>query len=274
MSIIRPFDPIDILRFNNVNADAWTATYHNGYYASYTAQWPDFCVTVEGAFDEGIKAYMIAKHEPPPPDPQHHGHLTALSISPSYRSLGLARVLMDILEGLSGESGNKGHEHDHSNCGGHHDHGHDHAHGHDHGHNHSHGHNHQHDDHHHHHDHDHHHHDHDDGHDHHEHHHHADGHRHDGGGAAPPQHPDAVDAWFVDLFVRCNNHRAIEMYERMGYSVYRRVVDYYHGMEGIGSTRDELDGFDMRKSMPRDTSKRYVRPNGRDILVSPDQVWA
>ncbi len=36
---------------------------------------------------------------------------------------------------------------------------------------------------------------------------------------------DAVDAWFVDLFVRCNNVRAVEMYERMGYSVYRRVVE-------------------------------------------------
>jgi N-terminal acetyltransferase B complex catalytic subunit len=36
---------------------------------------------------------------------------------------------------------------------------------------------------------------------------------------------DAVDAWFVDLFVRCNNERAVEMYERMGYSVYRRVVE-------------------------------------------------
>ncbi|EAL19646.1 hypothetical protein CNBG2740 [Cryptococcus deneoformans B-3501A] len=187
MSVIRPFDPTDILRFNNINADPWTATYHNGYYASYTAQWPDWCVAVEGAYDPTLKAYMISKHEPPAPDPQHHGHLTALSIAPSHRSLGLARVLMDVLEGLT---------------------------------------------------------------------------------------RDSVDAWFVDLFVRCNNVRAISMYEKMGYSVYRRVVDYYNGMEGVGSTRDELDGFDMRKSMPKDTAKRYVRPNGRDILVSPDQVWA
>lgn len=36
---------------------------------------------------------------------------------------------------------------------------------------------------------------------------------------------DGVNAWFVDLFVRCNNGRAVEMYERMGYSVYRRVVE-------------------------------------------------
>lgn len=36
---------------------------------------------------------------------------------------------------------------------------------------------------------------------------------------------DSVDAWFVDLFVRCNNTRAVEMYEKMGYSVYRRAVE-------------------------------------------------
>ncbi|WWD19166.1 hypothetical protein CI109_103624 [Kwoniella shandongensis] len=247
MSIIRPFDPVDILRFNNINADAWTATYHNGYYASYTAQWPDFCVAVEGAFDSALKAYMISKHEPPPPDLQHHGHLTALSISPSYRSLGLARVLMDLLEGLSGSSGkhNHDHGHGHNHDHGHGDCGHDHDHGHGHDHDHSHGHDHE-----------------------HEHGENCD-HSNEGEGKR-----DAVDAWFVDLFVRCNNHRAIEMYEKMGYSVYRRVVDYYQGMEGVGSTADELDGFDMRKSMPRDTSGRYVRSNGKDILVSPDQVWA
>jgi N-terminal acetyltransferase B complex catalytic subunit len=45
-------------------------------------------------------------------------------------------------------------------------------------------------------------------------------------------------------------------------------------MEGAGASRDELDGFDMRKSMPRDAEGRYVRANGRDTLVTPDQVWA
>lgn len=41
----------------------------------------------------------------------------------------------------------------------------------------------------------------------------------------PKGRADAVDAWFVDLFVRCNNKRAEEMYEKLGYSVYRRVVE-------------------------------------------------
>lgn len=129
---------------------------------------------------------MIAKHEPPAPDPQHHGHLTALSISPAMRGLGLARVFMAMLERLSsdgsagwpapsplsppppaaaaaegapaeGANGNSTPDAD-----------------------------------------------------------------------EPPQAPDGtdcVDAFFVDLFVRCNNHRATEMYEKLGYSVFRRVVE-------------------------------------------------
>nr|XP_019011572.1 n-acetyltransferase 5 [Kwoniella pini CBS 10737]OCF50353.1 n-acetyltransferase 5 [Kwoniella pini CBS 10737] len=196
MSIIRPFDPTDILKFNNVNSDAWTATYHNGYYASYTAQWPDFCLTIEGSFDKTIKAYMIAKHEPPSPDPQHHGHLTALSISPEFRSLHLAKTLMNLLEILSGSNPRlkqNDHNHDHSNCNGHHDHNHDHM---------------------------------------------KNEIEINNNNKEKEEEEeeeeeeerskgniDGVNAWFVDLFVRCNNTRAIEMYEKMGYSVYRRVVE-------------------------------------------------
>ncbi|KAL1413641.1 N-alpha-acetyltransferase 20 [Vanrija albida] len=219
MSILRPFEATDILRFHAVNADPWTATYHNGYYASYVAQWPDLCYTVEGAFDDQVRAYMIAKDEPPPPDKQHHGHLTALSICPAYRGLGLARVCMAMLERLSSDgsagwaeaAGGEGER---------------------------------------------------------------EGEATEGANGSHPDGTDCVDAFFVDLFVRCNNHRAIAMYEKLGYSVFRRVVDYYNGMEGVGSTRDELDGFDMRKSMPKDTDGTYVRANGREVLVSPEEVWA
>ena len=82
MSITRPFELIDILKFNQVNADSWTATvrwmkrlddcdpttdgqYHNGYYASYLAQWPDFCVVTEGAFDDSIKSYSAQRISQP-----------------------------------------------------------------------------------------------------------------------------------------------------------------------------------------------------------------
>ena len=49
--------------------------------------------------------------------------------------------------------------------------------------------------------------------------------------------------YFVDLYVRCVNFAAINMYEGFGYSVYRRVREYYSNL-GLGfSIRDEEDGF-------------------------------
>jgi N-terminal acetyltransferase B complex catalytic subunit len=51
--------------------------------------------------------------------------------------------------------------------------------------------------------------------------------------------------FFVDLYVRCANNVAISMYEGFGYSVYRRVREYY-GNLGLGKgRRDEEDAFGM-----------------------------
>jgi len=94
----------------------------------------------------------------------------------------------------------------------------------------------------------------------------------------------------VDLYVRCANTVAITMYEGMGYSVYRRVREYY-GNLGVGKGgRDEEDAFgrsrryslrvytlthlllDMRKPLSRDVQRRSIRSNGRDIVVSAHDV--
>ncbi|KAG1827521.1 uncharacterized protein BJ212DRAFT_1443514 [Suillus subaureus] len=78
--------------------------------------------------------------------------------------------------------------------------------------------------------------------------------------------------YFVDLYVRCNNALAIKMYEGMGYSVYRRVREYY-GNLGVGKGgRDEEDAFDMRKCLSRDMAQRSIRSNGRDMIVSAHDV--
>lgn len=61
------------------------------------------------------------------------------------------------------------------------------------------------------------------------------------------------DAYFVDLFVRVSNRIAVDFYKRLGYSVYRRVLEYYSG------DPDE-DAFDMRKALPRDKHKKSVIP--------------
>ena len=94
----------------------------------------------------------------------------------------------------------------------------------------------------------------------------------------------------MDLYVRCANTVAITMYEGMGYSVYRRVREYY-GNLGVGKGgRDEEDAFggsrrysirvytlthfllDMRKPLSRDVQRRSIRSNGRDIVVSAHDV--
>ncbi|KAF9526163.1 N-acetyltransferase [Crepidotus variabilis] len=78
--------------------------------------------------------------------------------------------------------------------------------------------------------------------------------------------------FYIDLYVRCANTIAIGFYEREGYSVYRRVREYY-GSLGVGrGGRDEEDAFDMRMPLQRDRERRSVRPGGRDIVVSAEEV--
>ncbi|KAK0357289.1 N-alpha-acetyltransferase 20 [Friedmanniomyces endolithicus] len=75
---------------------------------------------------------------------------------------------------------------------------------------------------------------------------------------------DEQDAWFVDLFVRVENEAAIKLYEKMGYSIFRRISDYYN---------DGSDAFDMRKPLKRDKQRKTVRPNGENIKIDPTEVW-
>ncbi|KAG7381345.1 N(alpha)-acetyltransferase 20, NatB catalytic subunit [Phytophthora pseudosyringae] len=75
---------------------------------------------------------------------------------------------------------------------------------------------------------------------------------------------ELYDGYFVDLFVRVSNSLAIGMYEKFGYSVYRRVLGYY------SSADDGEDAFDMRKALPRDVLKKSVIPLPHPI--TPDQL--
>ncbi|TMW69540.1 hypothetical protein Poli38472_001696 [Pythium oligandrum] len=75
---------------------------------------------------------------------------------------------------------------------------------------------------------------------------------------------ELYDAYFVDLFVRVSNAPAITMYEKFGYSVYRRVLGYY------SSSGDKEDAFDMRKALPRDVHKKSIVPLPHP--VTPDQL--
>jgi N-terminal acetyltransferase B complex catalytic subunit len=83
---------------------------------------------------------------------------------------------------------------------------------------------------------------------------------------------DANDAWFVDLFVRSTNAKAITFYKSMGYSIYRVVKDYY-GDHSTDPTLFSEDAYDMRKPMKRDVKKEHIREDGMDHEVSPEDVW-
>ena len=69
--------------------------------------------------------------------------------------------------------------------------------------------------------------------------------------------------YFVDLFVRASNTLAIQMYEKFGYSTYRRVLGYYSG-------DDPEDALDMRKALPRDVKKESVIP--LDHPIRPEDL--
>lgn len=68
----------------------------------------------------------------------------------------------------------------------------------------------------------------------------------------------------MDLFVRASNAGAQELYRKMGYSVYRRVVDYYN---------DGEDAYDMRKPLSRDKGRDTVREGGEEVRVGAEDVW-
>jgi len=178
MCTIRPFECTDLLTYNNVNLDVLTETYGVSFYLTYLAKWPEYFQALESVSGD-LMGYIMGKAEGF--SQSWHGHVTALSVAPEYRRLGVANRLMDSLENISEEK----------------------------------------------------------------------------------------SCYFVDLFVRLSNTIAIEMYKRLGYTIYRRVIGYY---SSSGSNPDE-DAFDMRKALSRDVNKesvipltKPVRPENLDML--------
>jgi N-terminal acetyltransferase B complex catalytic subunit len=82
-----------------------------------------------------------------------------------------------------------------------------------------------------------------------------------------------ANAWFVDLYVRSSNDLAINMYRKMGYSVFRRVVDYYSDDPTGKNQGGSEDAFDMRKPLDRDKMRKHVRENGEEHRVTADDVF-
>jgi N-terminal acetyltransferase B complex catalytic subunit len=141
---------------------------------AYMAQWPESFIVAKSPSAK-IMGYVLGKAEGE--GKLWHGHVSAVTVAPEYRRLGLAATLMDTFETVCGVQ--------------------------------------------------------------------------------------QYNAYFVDLFVRASNHLAIRMYEKFGYSTYRRVLGYYSG-------DDAEDALDMRKALPRDKNKESIVP--LDHPVRPEDL--
>ncbi|OAA44928.1 N-acetyltransferase 5 [Metarhizium rileyi] len=190
MTTFRRFRPDDVNKFSKCNLDPLTETYELGFYLQYFARWPSLFQVCEDN-DGNIIGYIMGKVESSPNAYSYsehylpwHAHITALTVAPEARRLGIGKILTDQLEIAA----------------------------------------------------------------------------------------DDNDAWFVDLFVRRSNHRAIAFYKSLGYSVFRVVKDYY-GDHATDSTKAAEDAFDMRKPMKRDRNRKHVRAQGESYEVDPEDVW-
>lgn len=153
----------DLLTFNYVNADQLTETYGINFYGEYLTRWPEFQRIA--VHPSGVPmGYVLGKAEGNAED--WHGHVSAVTVAPMFRRVGLGEGLMNFLEAVTTEVHN---------------------------------------------------------------------------------------AYFVDLFVRSSNTVAHQMYNKLGYIVYRRVTQYYQAQKG-GLFPSE-DALDMRKAMPRNATR-------------------
>jgi len=120
MTTIRRFTMSDLFKFNNINLDVLTETYNMPFYLSYMSKWPESFLVAEspqphhndtGSTNKttnhlphstpsgGLMGYMIGKSEGTLSS--WHGHVSAVTVAPTYRRLGLAKTLMDDVERLS-----------------------------------------------------------------------------------------------------------------------------------------------------------------------------
>uniref|UniRef100_A0A663LYX1 N-alpha-acetyltransferase 20 n=2 Tax=Neognathae TaxID=8825 RepID=A0A663LYX1_ATHCN len=74
------------------------------FYLQYLAHWPEYFIVAEAPGGE-LMGYIMGKAEGSVAREEWHGHVTALSVAPEFRRLGLAAKLMELLEEISEKKG-------------------------------------------------------------------------------------------------------------------------------------------------------------------------
>ncbi|QPG74178.1 hypothetical protein FOA43_001502 [Brettanomyces nanus] len=192
MTSIKPFHATDLFDLNPINLDPLTENFYIYFYLQYLSDWPTLFYKSTSSLGTPT-GYMLAKTEGQVAKKEWHAHISAVTIDPNYRRIGLGSYLCTTLETYT-------------------------------------------------------------------------------------QDEKPYFAFFIDLFVKCNNTLAINFYEKLGYSVYRRVIGYYGGsssslkLPNKNKLNDNTDAFDMRKSLKRDSNTECVRKNGRKHHILPQEV--
>jgi len=103
MTTLRQFRLDDVLKFNQINLDVLTETFNGSFYLAYLAKWPESFVVAEGPHHDDsdnsksqLMGYALGKAEGE--GILWHGHVSALTVAPEYRRLGLAKTLMSYFE--------------------------------------------------------------------------------------------------------------------------------------------------------------------------------
>jgi N-terminal acetyltransferase B complex catalytic subunit len=123
MSELRRFRAQDLFSFNPINLDRLTENYNLSFYLSYMATWPDLFLvqhapsspsrstqerlynlslnktsisTPDSPCEGRMMGYLMGKLEGRGID--WHSHVTAITVSPEYRRLGLAKGMMEVFE--------------------------------------------------------------------------------------------------------------------------------------------------------------------------------
>lgn len=89
---------MDLYRFNNVNLDPLTETYGLPFYLQYMINWPEYFLVAEHPTGQ-IMGYIMGKAEGR--EANWHGHVTAVTVAPEFRRMGLAASFMNKLELIS-----------------------------------------------------------------------------------------------------------------------------------------------------------------------------
>ncbi|XP_040303773.1 N-alpha-acetyltransferase 20 isoform X1 [Herpailurus yagouaroundi] len=129
MTTLRAFTCDDLFRFNNIGQHRGarrggrcegglgipvSAARENGITSmflaggstegKYLAHWPEYFIVAEAPGGE-LMGYIMGKAEGSVAREEWHGHVTALSVAPEFRRLGLAAKLMELLEEISERKG-------------------------------------------------------------------------------------------------------------------------------------------------------------------------